>query len=38
MLIGRNLTDTEGRNHSSSTKEFVPLPGRDFRLALRVDF
>ena len=38
MLIGRNLTDAEGRNHSSFTKEFVPLPGRDVRVALRVDF
>ena len=37
-LIGRNLTNAEGRNHSSFTKEFVPLPGRDLRLALRVDF
>ena len=38
MVIGRNLTDAEGRNHSSFTKEFVPLPGRDVRVALRVDF
>lgn len=38
MLTGRNLTNAEGRNHSSFTKEFVPLPGRDVRLALRVDF
>jgi iron complex outermembrane receptor protein len=37
-LIGRNLTNADGRNHSSFTKEFVPLPGRDLRLALRVDF
>ena len=37
-LVGRNLTNGEGRNHSSFTKEFVPLPGRDLRLALRVDF
>ena len=38
MLIGKNLTGAEARNHSSFTKEFVPLPGRDLRLALRVNF
>jgi iron complex outermembrane receptor protein len=38
MLIGRNLTNAEARNHSSFTKEYVPLPGRDLRLALRVSF
>jgi hypothetical protein len=37
MLVGKNLTNTEARNHSSFTKEFVPLPGRDLRLALQVD-
>jgi iron complex outermembrane receptor protein len=36
--VGRNLTNAEGRNHSSFTKEYVPLPGRDVRVALRVDF
>ncbi len=38
MLVGKNLTNAEARNHSSFTKEFVPLPGRDLRLALHVDF
>ncbi len=38
MLIGKNLTSAEACNHPSFTKEFVPLPGRDLRLALRVDF
>jgi iron complex outermembrane receptor protein len=37
-LVGRNLTNAEGRNHVSFTKEFVPLTGRDVRLALRVSF
>jgi hypothetical protein len=32
------FTDAEGRNHSSFTREYVALPGRDFRPALRVDF
>ena len=38
MLVGKNLTNSEARNHSSFTKEFVPLPGRDLRLSLRVAF
>ena len=38
MLVGKNLTNSEARNHSSFTKEFVPLPGRDLRLALHVNF
>jgi iron complex outermembrane receptor protein len=37
-LVGRNLTNADGRNHVSFTKEFVPLTGRDVRLALRVSF
>jgi iron complex outermembrane receptor protein len=38
LLRGTNLTDAEGRNHVSYLKDTVPLPGRDVRLALRVDF
>ncbi len=38
MLIGKNLTNSEARNHSSFTKEFVPLPARDLRLSLRINF
>ena len=38
MLIGKNLTNSEARNHSSFLKEFVPLPGRDVRLALHLNF
>jgi iron complex outermembrane receptor protein len=38
LLRGTNLTNAEGRNHVSYLKETVPLPGRDVRLSLRVDF
>ncbi len=30
-----NIFDTEGRRHVSFTKDFVPLPGRSFKLSLR---
>ena len=33
-----NLTDEEARNHVSYLKDFVPLPGRDVRVLLRVGF
>ena len=33
---GNNLTDEEGRNHVSFLKDVAPLPGRDFRAAVRV--
>ncbi|MDE1468475.1 TonB-dependent receptor [Aurantiacibacter sp. D1-12] len=33
-----NVFDTEGRRHSSFTKDFVPLPGRNFRLTARASF
>ena len=33
-----NLLDRDARNHASFVKDRVPLPGRDFRLALRMDF
>jgi iron complex outermembrane receptor protein len=38
LVQGRNLTDEEARNHVSYLKDFVPLPGRDVRLVLRVAF
>jgi iron complex outermembrane receptor protein len=38
LVQGRNLTDQEARNHVSFVKDFVPLAGRDVRLALRVGF
>ena len=30
-----NIFDAEGRRHTSFTKDFVPLPGRNFRLTVR---
>lgn len=31
-----NLFDAEGRRHASVTKDFVPLPGRNFKLSARL--
>jgi iron complex outermembrane receptor protein len=33
-----NVFDVEGRRHSSFTKEFVPLSGRNFKLSARASF
>ncbi|MEE4211954.1 MAG: TonB-dependent receptor [Parvularcula sp.] len=38
QLAGENLFDTTGRRHSSFTKEFVPLPGRNIRGSVRLSF
>jgi len=38
LAQGRNLTNQEARNHVSFVKDFVPLPGRDVRLVVRVGF
>jgi iron complex outermembrane receptor protein len=38
MLRGLNLTDEDGRVHSSFTKRSVPLPGRDLLLNYRISF
>ena len=38
ILEGRNLTDQEARVHTSVLKDMVPLPGRNFRAALVMDF
>lgn len=38
LLRGTNLTDEEGRVHSSFLKDLVPLPGRDVRLNARLTF
>jgi iron complex outermembrane receptor protein len=35
---GSNLSDAEGRVHSSFLKDRVPLPGRNLRLSARVTF
>lgn len=33
-----NIFDVEGRRHASLTKDFVPLPGRNFKLSARFSF
>ncbi len=33
-----NVFDEEGRRHASFTKEYVPLPGRNFRVSARASF
>jgi iron complex outermembrane recepter protein len=38
ILEGRNLSDQEARLHTSVLKDQVPLPGRNFRAALVLDF
>ncbi|WP_379553578.1 TonB-dependent receptor [Qipengyuania sp. DGS5-3] len=38
QLAGENLFDTVGRRHSSFTKDFVPLPGRNIRASVRLSF
>ncbi len=38
IVAANNLFDQEGRRHASFTKEFVPLPGRNFRVSLRTSF
>jgi iron complex outermembrane receptor protein len=38
VVRGTNLTDEEGRVHSSFLKDLVPLPGRDFRVNARLTF
>ncbi|WP_108792295.1 TonB-dependent receptor domain-containing protein [Erythrobacter sp. Alg231-14] len=38
QLAGENLFDTTGRRHSSFTKEFLPLSGRNIRASVRVSF
>lgn len=35
MLQADNVLNAEGRRHSSYTKEFVPLAGRNFKVSLR---
>ena len=38
ILKAENIFDEEGRRHSSFTKEFVPLPGRNISIAARISF
>ena len=34
ILEARNITDEEGRLHTSQLKDTIPLPGRSFRIAI----
>ncbi|WP_183029991.1 TonB-dependent receptor [Altericroceibacterium spongiae] len=36
MLQGNNIFDVEGRMHTSATKDFAPLRGRNVKLSLRM--
>lgn len=38
QLAGENLFDTTGRRHTSFTKDFVPLSGRNIRASARFSF
>ena len=38
MVQANNVFDVEGRRHTSFTKEFVPLAGRNFRVTARTRF
>lgn len=38
ILSANNIFDVEARRHASFTKDFVPLAGRDIRMAARISF
>lgn len=38
ILSANNILDVEARRHASFTKDYVPMAGRDFRLAVRTSF
>ncbi len=38
LLQADNIFDVTGRRHSSFTKDYVPLPGRNFKVSLRGKF
>ncbi|UZK66335.1 TonB-dependent receptor [Sphingomonas sp. M1-B02] len=38
ILSANNLFDVDARRHASFTKDFVPLAGRDIRVAARISF
>ncbi|WP_423606711.1 TonB-dependent receptor [Sphingomonas sp. MS122] len=38
ILSADNIFDVEARRHASFTKDFVPLAGRDIRVAARISF
>ena len=38
ILSANNIFDVDARRHASFTKDFVPLAGRDIRVAARISF
>ncbi len=38
LVQAKNIFDVEGRRHTSFTKDFVPLAGRNFRVSLLASF
>ena len=38
QLAGENLFDVTGRRHTSFTKDYLPLAGRNFKLSVRSSF
>lgn len=38
LLSASNIFDTVGRRAASFTRDFVPLPGRDVRMTVKMDF
>ena len=38
IVSANNIFDVDARRHASFTKDFVPLPGRDIRVAARFSF
>lgn len=38
VLSANNILDADARRHASSTKDFVPLAGRDIRVSARMSF
>ncbi|WP_209348814.1 TonB-dependent receptor [Pontixanthobacter sp. CEM42] len=38
LLQADNIFDVEGRRHTSFTKEFLPLAGRNFKVSVRTSF
>ena len=37
-LSANNLFDVEARRHASFLKDYAPLPGRDIRAGVRIEF
>lgn len=36
IIMANNIFDAEGRRHTSFTKDYVPLSGRNFKISLRI--